>query len=94
MENYTFIPKHKLKCKEGGGLGIYIKNDLKYIERTDLQCPIGYQEFFDYLFIEIQNDDDKDNTIVGVMYRPPGYNSVNDFTDHINTILLPKLIKE
>ena len=24
MENYTFIPKHKLKCKEGGGLGIYI----------------------------------------------------------------------
>ena len=93
MENYTFLAKHKYKCKEGGGIGIYIKTDIKYTERKDLDCPKEYQEFFDYFFIEIQQDLPKDNSIIGVFYRPPGYDSVSDFSDHINTIL-PKLMKE
>ena len=37
-------------------------------------------------------EDPSKNTIIGVIYRPPGANTVQDFNDHLN-ILLPKLTK-
>ena len=93
MKNYTFITKHKSKRKEGGGLGIYVKNDLDYFRRGDLECPVEYQDFFDYMFIEINQGKNKTNAVIGVFYRPPGQNSIDDLSDHIN-MLLPKLNKE
>ena len=53
LDHYSMITKHKQKCKEGGGLCIYIRNGLEYKQRTDLKCPVEKQEFFDYIFIEI-----------------------------------------
>ena len=47
MDNYQLITKHKYKCKNGGGLGIYIRRDLKFVERIDLKCPLEFQELFD-----------------------------------------------
>ena len=45
LEGYSFVTRHKSKRKEGGGIGIYIKNGINYIERNDLDCLEGYDEF-------------------------------------------------
>ena len=37
-------------------------------------------------------EDPSKNTIIGVIYRPPGANTIQDFNDHLN-IILPKLTK-
>ena len=87
LENYTLISKHKKKCKEGGGLCIYIRNGLEYKERPDLKCPNDYQDFFDYIFIEVIHENPKNNTLVGVLYRTPGASTVDDFSDHLDSIL-------
>ena len=93
LDNYNLITKHKLRRKEGGGLAIYINKKLKYKVREDLACPIGYQDFFDTIFIEVAHEKLNHNTLVGVLYRVPGLNTVNDFNDYLNT-LMPKLDKE
>ena len=94
LDQYSMVPKHKLKCKEGGGLCIYIRHGLKYKERPDLECPIEKQELFDNVFIEILNpDDSKNNTLIGTIYRPPGASTVEGFTDHLDE-LLSKISKE
>ena len=87
------ITKHKTRRKEGGGLCMYIRSDLDFKERPDLSCPNEYQDFFDYIFIEVIHENPKNNTIVGVLYRPPGGNTVEDFTDHLD-ILLSTIHKE
>ena len=94
LDNYNLVTKHKSKCKEGGGLGIYINNKLKYKIRDDLACPVGYQDFFDTIFVEVTHENPRHNTLVGVLYRVPGINTVNDFNDYLHNILMPKLEKE
>ena len=93
LNGYTFIAKHKSKCKEGGGLGIYIKNGIKFKERSDLSCPKDLEDIFDYLFIEINQKPPLKNTIIGVLYRPPGGDTINTVTDHLKS-MLPKIVKE
>ena len=87
LENYTLITKHKQKCKEGGGLGIYIKNGLEYKVRSDLRCPSDYQDSFDYIFIEVSHEIKKNNTLVGLLYRPPGNSTVETFSEHLDKLL-------
>ena len=45
MDEYEFYCKHKKKCKEGGGLGIYVKKDINFCIREDLECDSGYNDF-------------------------------------------------
>ena len=93
LNGYTLVTKHKSKCKEGGGLGIYVKEGIDFKERKDLSCPKKIEVMFDYLFIEILQNSPLKNTIIGVIYRPPGGDTINALTDHLNK-LLPKIIKE
>ena len=87
IENYTLITKHKEKCKEGRGLCIYIQNGLKYKLRPDLMCPNDCQDSFDYIFIEVSHETKKNNTLVGLIYRPPGNSTVDKFSDHLDGLL-------
>ena len=93
LNGYKLVTKHKSKCKEGGGLGIYIKDGIDFKVRRDLSCPKEYEDMFDYLFIEIKQSPPTKNTIIGVFYRPPGGDTINILTDHLKA-LLPKIIKE
>ena len=74
IEHYNFSYVNSMS--NAGGVGIYIKKDLKYNVRTDIK--IDYDDC-ESLFIKIVNNcdssivDDKRKTIIGVIYRHPRY---------------------
>ena len=95
MENYHFISKPKLMKKEGGGLGIYIKDGINYKHRNDL-CNQN-REHFDTMFLEIINSSKgSKNTIIGLLYRSPNNNCIHEFIQYIKhlTDILTKENKE
>ena len=69
-----------------GGTGFYMKDNIDYVIREDLQ--INSPSDFESMFIEIQFPKKK-NLIIGCVYRHPTSNiSVQDFTNlHLDTIL-------
>ena len=69
-----------------GGTGFYIKDNIDYITRKNLQ--INSPGDFESIFIEIQFPK-KRNLIVGCVYRHPGSDiSIQDFTNlHLSHIL-------
>ena len=75
----------------GGGVGIYINNDLEYKSRPDLALPDISSPSTESLFIEIRRSLSK-NIIIGVIYRPSD-SKVNDFLQNCNS-LLAKIGKE
>ena len=76
------IPRYKYEGaprlnKKGGGVGSLICSDLQYRSRHDLE-PNEKNPSCELCYIEIKNN--KDNILVGSMYRPPNTN-INDFLD-------------
>ena len=67
----------------GGGLSLFIRNNLSFKIRDDLNRMLP---FIETLFIEIQYKNK--NYIVGVVYRTPNTN-IELFTDEINKIIEP-----
>ena len=72
--------------KQCGGVGLFIRNSLKYKLRDDL-C-IDTPDVIESIFIEL----DCYNMVIGCVYRPPG-SDVAVFTSYIDTIL-SKINKE
>lgn len=68
--------------KRGGGVALYIKNDLTYKTRHDLSLN---SDKFESCFVEIVNPT-SGNIIVGTVYKPPDI-VCSDFTDSFNDIL-------
>ena len=61
-----------------GGAGFYIKENLNYVERNDLN--LNSPRNFESKFIEIKFDNNK-NVIIGCIYRHPNSEiSIADFT--------------
>ena len=79
---YSFVSNHR-KPKSGGGVGIYLQNDLDYKLRPE--CNFSDPEVIETLFVEITVPKGK-NIIVGSVYRPPNYNAAS-FLDKFNDIL-------
>ena len=67
MEGFTLLRKDRkdLVKKRGGGVAIYVKNDIKIVERDDLNMPL----FPESIWCELISKGDK--TLLGVCYRPP-----------------------
>jgi exonuclease III len=82
ITGFTFVGKHR-KNKKGGGVGIYVKNELKFKIRNDI---ISNSENCEIIAIEIINPSTK-NTIIISLYRCPG-TDIDSFNDVINTISL------
>lgn len=87
FEKYKAIFKHKVGRKEGGGIAIYIKEDLNYSHRLDLSIPSDKQHLFDCIFIEISSPTLKKKVIVGIFYRSPSFNSIPEFTTILSELL-------
>ena len=88
LKNYNFI---NLNCsnKNGGGIGIYVKEGLKYKLRADIN--INLETAIESIFIQLVTPVGK-NMIIGVIYRPPS-NKIDLFENEMNQILR-KLDKE
>ena len=84
LNGYNLEFKNRDK-KRGGGVCLYIRDDIKYHVRDDLN-NIKNPEFVDSLFIEIEKSGSK-NIVIGIMYRPPGQDLsiFNEFFDKVLT---------
>ena len=82
ITGYSFISNHR-KSKTGGGVGIYLHNDLQY--KILSECKLSDPEVIESLFVEITVPHGK-NIIVGCVYRPPNQNTAL-FQDKLNDIL-------
>ena len=80
LENYVFINNPR-KEKRGGGVGIYIRNDINYTRRLDLDINTC---FLESIFIEIKNHNC--STLICVMYRPPNQ-AIDDFLSTLDELL-------
>ena len=71
--------------RSGGGVSLFIKDNLEFTVRTDLGINNACMES---LFIEINKDivGKNRNIIVGVIYRPPDTN-VKDFNEYLEPLL-------
>lgn len=82
IEDYSFVNVNR-HSKNGGGIGIYISNQLKYKLRTEL--ILNYQNIIESVFIELLIPSSK-NIIIGVIYRKPN-NKIDEFENKINQML-------
>ena len=82
LSNYNFVCSNRVN-KRGGGLGIYVSNDLHYKLRPDLN--INEDGIIETLFIEINSTTGKNN-ILSNIYRPPSGN-FEIFENKLNDIL-------
>ena len=88
LDGYQKIFKHKETVKQGGGLAIYVRNEISVNERRDLCIPQDKQSLYDCLFVEVDSNSQMNkNLIIGVMYRSPSQNTVKEFTSSINHLL-------
>ena len=81
LQDYKAIHHERKQAKRGGGLLIYIKENLNYKIREDLKISDCDGEF---LCIEIVNKHSK-NCIIASCYRPPKGN-VKNFSTNLNKI--------
>ena len=85
LNGYRFINRHRTN-KSGGGVGLFIPENIDFSIRTDLSV---YTDVIESLFLEICVDSKK--TIVGVVYRPPGgdlkvfNNTLSDILDKLRS---------
>ena len=87
LDGYNFVNKNRLTGK-GGGVGLFLRNELDYIIRNDLNSDFSTCET---VFVEI-NVPKGQNVIVGVLYRPPKSN-VDNYLTYFDS-LLKRLSKE
>ena len=81
LQQYNSIHSERKSKKKGGGLLIYIKNDLIYKVRNDLSVSDDDRES---LTIEIINKTSK-NILVSCCYKPPNGNT-RSFNKHLENI--------
>ena len=84
IPNYKFIETHRT-TRSGGGVGLYLPENLRYKDRLDLNA---FNETLECMFIEICADflDISKNIIIGIIYRPPGAD-LKQFNDVFNDVL-------
>ena len=82
ITGYNFVSNHR-KSKTGGGVGIYLQNDLQY--KLLNECKLSDPETIESFFVEITVPHGK-NIIFGSVHRPPNQNTAL-FLDKFNDIL-------
>jgi exonuclease III len=81
LKDYNFVTNSR-KCKNWGRVAIYLRPDLTYIHRTDID--VFEEGVFESIFVEVV---DKGKSFhVGVIYRPPDSNMAQ-FSYLLNLVL-------
>ena len=88
FEGYNHIMKLKPITHRGGGLSIFINENLQYKQRCDLIFENHNPSHYDCLFIEIVTEGSKDaNTVIGLVYRSPSHNNEGEFVSSLERVL-------
>ena len=83
IEGYNLIRKDR--CRNGGGVACYIRNDIHFNIREELTDEME-SIFFDILLPKSKP------ILIGVIYRPPNQlNFLNNFSDKLNSIFNIKI---
>ena len=84
INGFNFVETHRTR-RSGGGVGIFLRNNILYQIRSDLTLN---NEFSESIFIEINKDlfNKNRNIIIGVIYRPPN-TDLKLFNGGINELL-------
>ena len=78
IPGYSLVNNHR-KNRKGGGVSIFIKSEIKYHRRTDLE--INIEREFESIFIEVEPKHiTSRNTIINEIYRVPGHQSKTSMT--------------
>ena len=72
------------KNKKGGGVCLYIDENISYNVRTDIN-ELNFLKYTECLFIEIERCKSQ-NIVVGIVYRPPDQ-SIVEYNDYIDKLL-------
>ena len=72
LKNYNLVENHR-QSKRGGGVCLFIKDDILFNRRNDIS---PFNDDIESIFVEISASTLKENVIVGVVYRPPGYRKI------------------
>ncbi len=72
IPGFNFVSKHRVIINRGG-VGIYVRNSIKYRNREDLNIFVEGE--FESVFIETTNTEN--SIIIGEIYRPPKCNTRN-----------------
>ena len=84
LNEYNLVTKHKSTGKTGGGLAIFIHEELSYIT-LDITVPLHLQHMFDCLFVKVNSGDKY--VIIGTIYRSPSHNSTHELCNFLQPIL-------
>ncbi|WP_227645557.1 endonuclease/exonuclease/phosphatase family protein, partial [Klebsiella pneumoniae] len=68
IQGYSLYRKDR-EDKKGGGVCLYVKDDIKVIRRDDITN--GARKEVESLWIELQRDGCKGKVILGICYKPP-----------------------
>ena len=80
IPQYTPIFKHRTPCR-GGGIAIFVKDDLRFSIRNDLNVPDHLLNLFDIVFIEVVVNSQV--VIIAILYRSPSFNSIPQMQEFI-----------
>ena len=76
--------KLKSIAYRGGGLSVFIKDDLYFIKRQDLAVT---NDMIVWFIETMNNTSDQNNIIIGLVYRSPSYNNEREFIAKLEPIL-------
>ena len=82
---YSKLTKNKKPKKEGGGLAIFVNNDIDFKQRTDIEIPPSLHNLFDCLFIEVSCNGEQ--LIIGLLYRSPSHDSVAEMNTFLSGVI-------
>ena len=84
LNQYDLYEFHRIN-RSGGGVGIFIKNQISFTKREDLHI---FEDDLECLFIEVDKAvfTNQNNIIIGVIYRPPN-TDMNKFMDSYGMVL-------
>ena len=80
FSGYSKTMKHKSTVK-GGGLAIYVKENLHYTVRNDITVEPEFENLFDCLFIQVNRK--PNDIVIGVISRSPSHNTIPALNEFI-----------
>ena len=83
--NWYELKENHRQTRRGGGVSIYLKEDIPYLTRSDIVLP---DWIIESVFIEIDKHvySTEKHVVIGVIYRPPN-SDISQFHDCVSEIL-------